>query len=164
MTAWPAENKLAAPYHVSPAMTGFEELDLYGSWDTVPDCGAVWYPSSVPAEWAPCRDGQWVWVEPWGWTWVDAGLWGFAASGVAAEVEARRSRGTGAGYSFATARPEGFRDDDLVLLKAVLPVASLAMMTHAGHTIASGLLEAYLGGDAERGRSIASCVCAPPFQ
>jgi len=46
MTAWPTENKLAAPYHVSPAMTGFEELDLYGSWDTVPDCGAVWYPSS----------------------------------------------------------------------------------------------------------------------
>ena len=79
MTAWPAENKLAAPYHVSPAITGFEELDLYGSWDTVPDCGAVWYPSSVPAEWAPCRDGQWVWVEPWwGWTRVDAGLWGFA--------------------------------------------------------------------------------------
>jgi hypothetical protein len=78
MTAWPAENKLAAPYHVSPPMTGFEELDLYGSWDTVPDCGAVWYPSSVPAEWAPRRDGQWVWVEPWGWTWVDAGLWGFA--------------------------------------------------------------------------------------
>ena len=60
------------------------------------------------------------------------------------------SRGTGAGYSFATGRPEGFRDDDLVLLKAVLPVASLAMMTHAGHTIASGLLEAYLGGDAGR--------------
>ena len=37
-----------------------------------------------------------------------------------------------------------------MLLKAVLPVASLAMMTHAGHTIASGLLEAYLGGDAAR--------------
>ena len=144
------ENKLAAPYHVSPAMTGFEELDAHGGWDTVPNYGAVWHPSSVPADWAPYRDGQWVWVEPWGWTWVDAGLWGFAASGVAAEVEARRSRGTGAGYSFATARPEGFRDDDLVLLKAVLPVASLAMMTHAGHTIASGLLEAYLGGDAGR--------------
>ena len=78
MTAWPAENKLAAPYHVSPAMTGFEELDLYGSWDTVPDCRAVWYPSSVPAEWAPYRDGQWVWVEPWGWTGSMPGPWGFA--------------------------------------------------------------------------------------
>jgi adenylate cyclase len=60
------------------------------------------------------------------------------------------SLGMGIGYSFATDRPGGFHDDDLVLLKAVLPVVSLAMMTHAGHTIASGLLEAYLGGDAGR--------------
>ncbi|HZD42244.1 MAG TPA: adenylate/guanylate cyclase domain-containing protein [Terriglobales bacterium] len=58
------------------------------------------------------------------------------------------SHGTGIGYSFATDRPEGFQNDDIVLLKAVLPVVSLAMMTHAGHTIASGLLGAYLGGDA----------------
>jgi len=60
------------------------------------------------------------------------------------------SRGTGIGYTFATDRLGGFEDDDLTLLKAVLPVVSLAMMTHAGHTIASGLLEAYLGGDAGR--------------
>ena len=60
------------------------------------------------------------------------------------------SRGTGVGYSFATDRPEGFSDQDLVLLKAVLPVVSLAMMTHAGYTIASGLLAAYLGDDAGR--------------
>ena len=58
------------------------------------------------------------------------------------------SHGTGIGYSFATDRPAGFSDDDLVLLRAVLPAVSLAMMTHAGHTIASGLLAAYLGGDA----------------
>src|SRR5438132_3574836 len=58
------------------------------------------------------------------------------------------SYGTGIGYSFATDRPEGFSDDDLVLLRAVLPAVSLALMTHAGHTIASGLLGAYLGGDA----------------
>ena len=60
------------------------------------------------------------------------------------------SRGTGIGYSFATDRPGGFVDDDIMLLKAVLPVVSLAMMTHAGYTIASGLLAAYLGGDAGR--------------
>src|SRR6202008_2382571 len=41
-------------------------------------------------------------------------------------------------------------DDDLVLLRAVLPALSLAMMTHGGHMIASGLLKAYLGGDAGR--------------
>jgi adenylate cyclase len=60
------------------------------------------------------------------------------------------SHGTGIGYSFATDRPGGFSDDDLILLQAVLPAVSLAMMTHAGHTIASGLLGAYLGGDAGR--------------
>jgi adenylate cyclase len=58
------------------------------------------------------------------------------------------SYGTGIGYSFATDLPGGFRDDDLVLLRAVLPALSLAMMTHGGHMIASGLLKAYLGGDA----------------
>jgi adenylate cyclase len=60
------------------------------------------------------------------------------------------SRGTGIGYSFATDRPSGFEDDHLSLLKAVLPAVSLAMMTHAGYTIASSLLEAYLGADAGR--------------
>lgn len=68
---------------------------------------------------------------------------GFGAGGDA-------SHGTGIGYSFATDRPGGFGDDDLVLLEAVLPVVSLAMMAHAGHTIASGLLAAYLGADAGR--------------
>ncbi len=60
------------------------------------------------------------------------------------------SYGTGIGFSFATDLPGGFRDDDLVLLRAVLPALSLAMMTHGGHMIASGLLKAYLGGDAGR--------------
>src|SRR5205807_5267295 len=60
------------------------------------------------------------------------------------------SRGTGVGYSFATDRAAGFGDDDILLLKAVLPVVSLAMMADAGHTIASGLLGAYLGADAGR--------------
>jgi adenylate cyclase len=58
------------------------------------------------------------------------------------------SRGTGIGYSFATDRAGGFRDDDLVLMQAVLPAASLTIMAHATHTIAAGLLEAYLGSDA----------------
>ena len=64
--------------------------------------------------------------------------------------EGDASRGTGIAYSFTTDRREGFSEDDLTLLRAVLPALSLAMMAHAGHTIASGLLEAYLGGDAGR--------------
>ena len=58
------------------------------------------------------------------------------------------SRGSGVGISFTTDRPEGFEDDHIVLLRAVLPAASLALMADAGHTIASGLLAAYLGADA----------------
>jgi adenylate cyclase len=64
--------------------------------------------------------------------------------------EGDASRGTGIAYSFTTDRREGFSEDDLTLLRAVLPALSLAIMAHAGHTIASGLLEAYLGGDAGR--------------
>ncbi|MGA8381413.1 MAG: adenylate/guanylate cyclase domain-containing protein [Stellaceae bacterium] len=58
------------------------------------------------------------------------------------------SRGSGVGISFTTDRAEGFDDDHIVLLRAVLPAASLALMADAGHTIASGLLAAYLGADA----------------
>jgi adenylate cyclase len=60
------------------------------------------------------------------------------------------SYGNGTGYSFATDRPGGFIDDDLRLIEAVLPAASLAIMSDAGHGIASGLLAAYLGEDAGR--------------
>jgi adenylate cyclase len=60
------------------------------------------------------------------------------------------SRGSGVGFSFTTDRPEGFADDDILLLRAVLPAASLALMADAGHTIAAGLLAAYLGADAGR--------------
>src|SRR5262249_116804 len=38
------EPRVAASRHVSPRMTGYEELDTYGSWRTVPNYGAVWYP------------------------------------------------------------------------------------------------------------------------
>jgi adenylate cyclase len=83
-------------------------------------------------------------------------LEGLAASGatdyyakvVRFGVDGDASRGSGIGYSFATDRPEGFGDEHLMLLQAVLPALSLAIMAHAGHTIASGLLAAYLGGDA----------------
>ena len=71
------EKRLAAPYHVSPNMTGYVELDAHGRWDTAPGYGEVWYPN-VPAGWAPYTDGRWAWVAPWGWTWIDDAPWGFA--------------------------------------------------------------------------------------
>ena len=77
-----------------------------------------------------------------GYTDYFAGLIGFA--------QGDTSRGQGIGYSFATDRPEGFHDNDLLLIQAVLPAVSLAIMSDASHIIASGLLAAYLGEDAGR--------------
>ena len=79
---WAAAEDAAAdaavtPY-VSPDETGYQELTRYGTWETIPDYGPVWYPASVPAGWAPYRFGHWVWIEPWGWTWIDDEPWGFA--------------------------------------------------------------------------------------
>ena len=57
---------------------------------------------------------------------------------------------SGIGFSFATDHPEGFGNDDLQLIEAVLPAVSLAIVSDAEHTIAAGLLAAYLGSDAGR--------------
>ena len=72
------DDRLGEPRHVSPEMTGAEDLYEYGDWRTADDYGPVWYPRSVPSGWAPYRSGRWVLVQPWGWTWVDEAPWGFA--------------------------------------------------------------------------------------
>jgi FecR protein len=82
-TAWLAredqqEQRSVATRHVSPEMTGAEELDRHGRWESHPEYGSLWVPIGVSASWAPFRFGTWVWLRPWGWTWVDAQPWGFA--------------------------------------------------------------------------------------
>ena len=64
--------------YVPSDMIGGDDLDQYGQWNNTPDYGNVWYPSSVPAGWAPYRYGHWAWIDPWGWTWVGDEPWGFA--------------------------------------------------------------------------------------
>jgi hypothetical protein len=73
-----SEDNVAAAQYLPPGMTGYEDLDRYGSWQVVPEYGALWVPANVPADWAPYRYGHWVWISPWGWTWVDDAPWGFA--------------------------------------------------------------------------------------
>lgn len=63
--------------YVSPDIPGAEDLDSYGRWQTAPEYGPVWYPTSVPAGWVPYRYGHWAWIEPWGWTWVGDEPWAF---------------------------------------------------------------------------------------
>ena len=66
--------------YVSDDMVGYASLDTYGSWRSVSSHGPVWFPTRVERDWAPYRDGHWVWQDPWGWTWVDNAPWGFAPS------------------------------------------------------------------------------------
>jgi hypothetical protein len=64
--------------YVSPETTGYEDLESYGTWQQMPNYGAVWVPSNMAADWAPYRQGHWAWIAPWGWTWIDDAPWGFA--------------------------------------------------------------------------------------
>jgi len=65
--------------YVSAEMTGAEDLDRYGRWETAPEYGTVWIPTTLAvADWAPYRYGRWTWSRLWGWTWVDDAPWGFA--------------------------------------------------------------------------------------
>ena len=64
--------------YLPDGMIGYSDLDQYGSWDRVADYGHVWFPRGVRRDWAPYRNGHWIWQDPWGWTWVDDSPWGFA--------------------------------------------------------------------------------------
>ena len=64
--------------HVSPAISGAEDLDQNGRWVSDPNYGAVWQPTDVGPDWAPYQNGRWVWEDYYGWTWVSADPWGWA--------------------------------------------------------------------------------------
>jgi hypothetical protein len=66
--------------YVSPEMTGADELDNYGRWESSSEFGPLWYPARVAVDWAPFRNGRWGWTLHWGWTWVDEQPWGYATS------------------------------------------------------------------------------------
>ncbi|MEO5764108.1 MAG: DUF6600 domain-containing protein [Casimicrobiaceae bacterium] len=70
--------RLPSARYVAPDVIGYEDLDAYGTWRAVANVGNVWIPRTVPAGWAPYRNGHWTWIDPWGWTWVDDAPWGFA--------------------------------------------------------------------------------------
>jgi hypothetical protein len=67
-----------AQAYVSRQMVGSADLDDYGTWQTTPEYGPVWYPTAVADDWAPYRFGYWTTVGGWGYTWVDYAPWGYA--------------------------------------------------------------------------------------
>ena len=73
------EERAASTRYVSREVSGYEDLDDYGTWRTVDEYGSVWVPQ-VRVGWSPYRDGHWAWIAPWGWTWIDDAPWGFAPS------------------------------------------------------------------------------------
>jgi len=72
------EDQADSANYVSTEMTGYEDLDQYGSWTYVAGYGECWAPTGVVGGWAPYRYGHWVFIAPWGWTWVEDEPWGFA--------------------------------------------------------------------------------------
>lgn len=59
-------------------MSGAARLQQHGDWERHPEWGWIWWPRTLPPDWAPYRQGRWAWITPWGWTWIDAAPWGFA--------------------------------------------------------------------------------------
>jgi len=63
--------------YVGPGVYGTEDLDNYGTWQSVPEYGYVWQPT-VAADWSPYYYGRWSWVDWYGWTWLSSDPWGWA--------------------------------------------------------------------------------------
>ncbi len=121
-------------------MTGGTELSAYGSWSQTEEYGQVWYPASVPATWAPYRDGHWAYVQPWGWTWVDNARWGFAPFHYGRWVEVNNRWGWIAGGSDAVA-PGAYPAYSPALV-AFIGVSSVAVGFSAG--LGNGLAPAWV--------------------
>ena len=56
------EDRSQSARYVSRDVTGYDDLDDYGDWRSVPDYGYVWFPSRVDAGWAPYRYGHWAYI------------------------------------------------------------------------------------------------------
>jgi hypothetical protein len=72
------QHALAENTYVDNDITGAQDLAAYGNWVPDPTYGQVWVPANVAPDWAPYRDGSWVWEANFGWTWVGAEPWGWA--------------------------------------------------------------------------------------
>ena len=68
----------ASRHRTNDYYVGAEDLDNRGTWSEVPDYGPVWRPTETDPDWAPYRNGRWVYEPYWGWTWVSYDDWGWA--------------------------------------------------------------------------------------
>jgi len=77
--------------YLPPELSAYgRDLSRNGRWVSTPDYGNVWIPTShISADWAPYRQGRWVWIgndyvwigsEPWGWAPYHYGRWSHVPS------------------------------------------------------------------------------------
>ncbi len=62
--------------NVPSDIAAYDDLDQYGHWADVSPYGQSWIPTQS-TDWAPYRDGSWVWGGGYGWTWVGNEPWGW---------------------------------------------------------------------------------------
>ena len=125
------EERSRSARYVSPELTGYEDLDQNGTWRTDRNYGPVWLPAHVSRDWAPYRDGHWVWVDPWGWTWVDDAPAGFVTSHYGRWAYLNDGRG-GGGWAWVPPHREANQD-----VYAQRPVYSPALVTFVGDSNSS---------------------------
>lgn len=72
------EDASASAHYVSRDLPGYADLDDAGAWRTLPNYGAVWFPSNMDPDWVPDRFGHFIQADPWDAHWVEDKPWGFA--------------------------------------------------------------------------------------
>src|SRR5882724_6502387 len=126
------EERSRSARYVSPELTGYEDLDQYGTWRTDRTYGQVWVPTRVSRNWAPYRQGHWAWVDPWGWTWVDDAPFGFVTSHYGRWAHVNNDSYGGGGWAWVPPRREARQD-----AYAQRPVYSPALVTFVGDSNSS---------------------------
>jgi len=63
--------------YASSSITGLNDLDAYGDWQSVSGYDHAWRPR-VDAGWVPYQQGQWTNSNTYGPTWVSSEPWGYA--------------------------------------------------------------------------------------
>ncbi|MGH9718668.1 MAG: DUF6600 domain-containing protein, partial [Bryobacteraceae bacterium] len=63
-------------HHVPGVRYGVRDLDVHGIWIDTQEYGSAWKPKAAE-DWAPFREGKWLWYEGLGYTWLAAEPWGW---------------------------------------------------------------------------------------
>lgn len=77
-------------YASVPYTYGLADMNYYGGFLNMGDCGMMWQPYLVSANWSPFNNGTWAWYPgagyswvspyPWGWTAFHSGSWNYCPS------------------------------------------------------------------------------------